>query len=99
MKPAVLVPILALLITNACAGNRPPAAAASHPPTVDLTCLAEPDVVKLLEADPTGLSFDIAVRQAGEACRQALMRVCAWHKERGADVVCTKRAGAADPPR
>lgn len=42
----------------------------------------------MLAADPTGLQFDMAVRAAGEACRQSLARVCRWHKERGAAVTC-----------
>lgn len=42
----------------------------------------------MLAADPTGLMFDVAVRAAGAACRDALARVCRWHKERGAELVC-----------
>jgi hypothetical protein len=85
----VAIPLLgALLITNACASSSQHAQTVSSPPIADLTCPAEPDVVAMLAQDPSGLSFDIAVRQAGESCRQALIRVCTWHKERGADVVC-----------
>ena len=42
----------------------------------------------MLLRDPTGLEFDMAVREAGEACRDALARVCRWHKLRGANVTC-----------
>jgi hypothetical protein len=88
MKHAALVPILALLITSACAGNKPPAAPASHPSIADLTCPDEPDIIALLAADASGLQFDKSVREAGQACRDALARVCRWHKDRGADVTC-----------
>lgn len=88
MKLVALALIPALLITNACASNRPPATPASHPPIADLSCPDEPDVVAMLEADPSGVTFDAAVRNAGQECRDALARVCRWHKERGADVVC-----------
>jgi hypothetical protein len=44
----------------------------------------EPDIAAMLAADPTGLTFDVAVREAGQACRDALARVCQWHKDRGA---------------
>jgi hypothetical protein len=86
MKRSALVLILAPLIMSACAGSNPPAAPASHPPIADLSCPSEPDVTAMLAQDPTGLSFDMAVRQAGEACRAALKRVCLWHRERGAQV-------------
>jgi hypothetical protein len=43
-----------------------------------------------MAADPTGLSWDKAVREAGQACRDALARVCRWHVERGADAACPK---------
>jgi hypothetical protein len=42
----------------------------------------------MLLADPSGVSFDAAVRKAGQDCRDALARVCRWHKERGAAVSC-----------
>jgi hypothetical protein len=85
----VAIPLLAaLLITVACQPNNPPAAPASHPPIADLNCPAEPDVVAMLLADPSGVSFDAAVRKAGQDCRDALARVCRWHKERGAAVSC-----------
>ena len=80
--------ILAPLITLASGCNNPPAPAASHPPIADLTCPAEPAIDALLAADPSGVLFDAAVREAGQACRDALARVCRWHKERGADVTC-----------
>lgn len=70
--------------------NNPPASPASYPPVADLTCPAEPEIAAMLASDPTGLSFDIAVRAAGEQCRSALRRVCEWHKARGATVDCDR---------
>jgi hypothetical protein len=49
----------------------------------------------MLAADPSGVTFDAAVREAGQACRDALARVCRWHRERGAEVTCPD----ALPPR
>lgn len=74
-------------MTASCA-SKPPVATASHPPIVDLACPGEPDIVAMLAADPSGLAFDVAVREAGQSCRDALARVCRWHKERGAEVSC-----------
>jgi hypothetical protein len=88
MKPVLKGAILALLITSASACNKQPVASISHPPAVDLSCPSEPDVAAMLATDPSGLTFDAAVREAGEQCRQALARVCRWHKERGAQVSC-----------
>ena len=88
MKPVLKAATLALLITSASSCNNPPAPSASHPPIVDLNCPAEPEVVAMLEADPSGVTFDAAVRKAGQECRDALARVCRWHKERGAEVSC-----------
>jgi len=49
-------------------------------------------------ADPTGLEFDIAVRNAGEDCRRALARVCRWHQRLGAEVTCPAMLpGELDP--
>jgi hypothetical protein len=90
MKHFMKVATPALLIMSVSACNNPPALAISHPPIVDLTCPAEPDVAAMLAQDPSGLAFDVAVRAAGEQCRAALIRVCNWHKERGADVGCVK---------
>jgi hypothetical protein len=42
----------------------------------------------MMTADPSGVTFDAAVRKAGQDCRDALARVCRWHKERGAAVTC-----------
>lgn len=95
MKLATILPLAALLITSACNGNRPHAETASHPPSADLVCPAEPDVVTMLAADPSGVSFDAAVRKAGQDCRDALHRVCQWHKERGANVDCDKLLAVA----
>jgi hypothetical protein len=84
--------IPALLITAASGCNNAPAPqSSSSPPVVDLTCPAEPDVAAMLAFDPSGLAFDVAVRTAGQQCRDALHRVCQWHKDRGLkDVDCDK---------
>lgn len=88
MKLGARGAILALLITSACGVNSTPAPKASHPQAVDLNCPGEPDIAALLAADPSGLAFDAAVRTAGQVCRDALARVCRWHKRRGAAVNC-----------
>ncbi len=88
MKLALTLPLAALLTIAASACSKPPELVVSHPPIVDLSCPAEPDVVAMLADDPSGLSFDIAVREAGASCRAALLRVCSWHKARGAAVDC-----------
>ncbi len=82
----MLIPALLIIAASGC--NNPPAPSASHPPIVDLACPGEPEIAALLAADPSGLSFDVAVRAAGQQCRDALARVCRWHKERGAEVNC-----------
>jgi hypothetical protein len=68
-----------------------PATPASHPPVADLTCPEEPGIQALLMLDPTGLTFDKAVREVGQVCRDALARVCRWHAERGAQVTCPNK--------
>jgi hypothetical protein len=70
----------------------------SSPPALDLVCPAEPDIAVALLSDPSGLSWDIAVREAGQACRDALHRVCEWHKARGAVVDCDKPVSPAPAP-
>jgi hypothetical protein len=85
----VAIPLLAALLTIGASGcNKEPVATISHPPTADLNCPAEPEIEAMLAADPSGVTFDAAVRKAGQDCRDALARVCRWHKERGADVNC-----------
>jgi hypothetical protein len=88
MKPVTILLLAALPTIGACAPNNPPAAIASHPPTADLVCPDEPEVEAALASDPSGVAFDAAVRKAGQDCRDALARVCRWHKERGAVVTC-----------
>ena len=90
MKPVKIPLLAALLTTAACQPSSPPAALASAPPPADLTCPAEPDVVAMLAADPSGVTFDAAVRSAGQQCRDALRRVCMWHRERGLKIDCDK---------
>jgi hypothetical protein len=50
----------------------------------------------MLASDPSGVTFDAAVRAAGQQCRDALRRVCQWHKDRGANVDCDKQLPAVD---
>ena len=38
--------------------------------------------------DQAALDFDRAALIAGRSCRDALARVCGWHKARGQKVVC-----------
>lgn len=72
--------------------------AISHPPVDDLTCASEPDapVVPPVGAgdtawaafDQAALAFDRKALLAGRSCRDALGRVCRWHKARGAQLEC-----------
>lgn len=62
----------------------------SHPPASDLTCPAEPPALteEQIMADQFGVlerQFTIDVLMSGRECRDALMRVCQWHKDRGAE--------------
>jgi hypothetical protein len=89
----------ALLASASCAANRMPApTAASHPPAIDLTCQAEPlalsDDQVIADADGSAEhAFDDAVLLAGRSCRDALRRVCEWHKARGdKDLKCDTAA-------
>jgi hypothetical protein len=79
---------LACVALAGCSNSPPPATPASHPPIADLVCLDEPNIDTLMIADPSGLKWDKAVREAGEDCRRALARVCRWHRDRGATVTC-----------
>jgi acetyl esterase/lipase len=88
MKLVMILLLAALPITSACQPSSPHVALASHPPSVDLTCPDEPLIDAMLVADPSGVTFDAAVRKAGQDCRDALARVCRWHQERGAVVIC-----------
>lgn len=77
--------------------SKPPVRTVSdHPPVSDLVCLIEPAVPDevTLTVDPNaGLNFDKAALLAGRDCRDALKRVCGWHKDRGAQIVsCEPRA-------
>jgi hypothetical protein len=51
----------------------------------------------MLSSDPSGVSFDAAVRAAGQQCRDALHRVCQWHKDRGAKLDCDKPFAGPTP--
>ncbi|GEM_PF-3667251 len=85
-------------MTAPACSSRPAAPAVSHPPVDDLTCQAEPAAPQLAVTpgtdidwtafDQAALDFDRAAVIAGRSCRDALARVCAWHKARGQKVAC-----------
>jgi hypothetical protein len=101
LRPTMSAALLALAV-SAC--NSPPAPqAASHPPALDLTCLAEPagitdaQVVEDDASDAAGLgrpneeAFNDRALIAGRDCRDSLGRVCRWQVERGdKEVDCDK---------
>jgi hypothetical protein len=65
---------------------------------IDLTCPAEPAALtdEQILGDPAGLleqGFNDEALIAGRACRDALARVCQWHKDRGAKEPKVCRAG------
>lgn len=69
--------------------------ATSHPPVDDLACAAEPQAPALPAGDidwaafdRAGLAFDRDALLAGRSCRDALARVCRWHRARGMEVSC-----------
>lgn len=73
----------------------------SHPPASDLVCAAEPAAltVEQINADLFGTAerqFTVDALMAGRSCRDALARVCQWHKDRGAaePAVCQSRPSA-----
>lgn len=60
----------------------------SHPPAADLRCKDEPAGLtdEQVIADTEGTAedgFNDGVLIAGRSCRDALGRVCQWHRERG----------------
>jgi hypothetical protein len=94
----MLRPILtAALLFSAVSGcNKPPApSTASSPPAIDLVCPAEPVALtdEQVIADVDGSlerQFELDALIAGRACRDALHRVCEWHKARGSSIDCDK---------
>jgi hypothetical protein len=38
--------------------------------------------------DQAALAFDRNALLAGRSCRDALARVCRWHRQRGAELTC-----------
>ena len=77
------------MTVSAC--NRPPERlAVQYPPVEDLTCPPEPAAPGRDADEAAGLRFDAAALVAGRACRDALGRVCRWHAERGAKIMCDK---------
>ena len=97
--------IAGLLFSAACVPNKLPAPqVASHPPATDLTCPREPSALtdaEVMEDDaiyranpasghPHEDAFDATNIIAGRSCRDALHRVCQWHKDRGDQIDCDK---------
>lgn len=65
----------------------------SHPPASDLTCAAEPAALTDVQviADVDGVAdaiFNTDALIAGRQCRDALKRVCEWHRMRGFEGSC-----------
>src|SRR4051812_38465049 len=89
IRNSLTLALAASLALAACASNRPPAPQTpSHPPAADLRCLAEPNALSEAEAsadngDAIERDFNDGTLLAGRSCRDALGRVCRWHKERG----------------
>ncbi|MAN10827.1 MAG: hypothetical protein CMN63_00145 [Sphingobium sp.] len=85
-------------MTASGCSSRPAPPAISHPPADDLRCQDEPtaplspagelsaEQVAAFERD--ALDFDGAALLAGRSCRDALARVCRWHRARGMAVTC-----------
>jgi hypothetical protein len=102
MLPRTLIAGLLFSAVSAC--NNPPAPqSASHPPAVDLTCQAEApaltDAQVIADTDGSlerGQTTENII--AGRSCRDALHRVCQWHKDRGdSEVDCDKPAMGVQP--
>jgi hypothetical protein len=84
--------LIAASLSIAASGcsRAPEPKAASHPPALDLVCLPEPVALTDEEvmADVDGSRDDRFKAEAiiaGRACRDALARVCQWHRDRGAE--------------
>jgi hypothetical protein len=95
MVRLTLIAGLAFSAVSGC-NNAPAPQSSSSPPAVDLTCPAEPTALTDAQviADAGGSAerqFEVDAIIAGRACRDALHRVCEWHKTRGLkDVDCDK---------
>ena len=72
----------------------------SYPPASDLVCAEEPAALTQaqIDADVYGeidQKFTLDALIAGRSCRDALARVCQWHKDRGAaELVCLRASPA-----
>jgi hypothetical protein len=80
-----------IIAVSGCSSRRAPLAIL-HPPAEDLRCPDEPTAPAEDADEQTGLAFDAAVRSAGQSCRDALGRVCRWHRGNGMDVTCAEAA-------
>lgn len=70
----------------------------SHPPASSFVCTPEPPALTeaQINADQFGTlerGFETDLIIAGRSCRDALQRVCQWHKDRG----MTEPADCAKP--
>ncbi len=97
MRSLTLLSAVALSIA-ASGCNRPPERlVVSHPPALDLTCAAEPRALTDAEIDADLFGdkerqFTVDALIAGRSCRDAVARVCQWHKDRGAKEPAVCRA-------
>lgn len=80
--------VLSLSIVASGCSKQPVRTVSSHPPASDLQCAAEPAALTddQIMSDQFGdleRQFTIDAIMAGRDCRDALARVCQWHKDRG----------------
>lgn len=92
MRQLTSIAALLALAVSGCS-NPHVTPVSSHPPALDLVCPPEPPALtdEQVIGDTDGTTeqaFNDAVLIAGRACRDALARTCAWHRERGAAVIC-----------
>src|SRR6476469_5454847 len=80
----------AVLLSIAVCGcsSEPVRTVSSHPPASSFQCAAEPAALtdEQIMADQFGQlerQFTVDAIIAGRSCRDALRRVCQWHKDRG----------------
>lgn len=93
----VAIPALLIMSASGCS-SRPERLVVQHPPAKDLFCTKlpdgtvecpcpdEPDIVTEMQADPSGLTFDVKTRAAGQKCRDSFGRLRQWHQDQGAKV-------------
>ena len=84
----MLLSATSLFIGASGCSKQPVRTVSSHPPASDLVCAAEPSALtdEQVMADQFGTlerQFTTDAIMAGRSCRDALARVCQWHKDRG----------------